>query len=176
MHEAIPDYYFFRAADITPEFIKKHGIQAVGIDLDNTMVFDMTATPLPGVKEWIRSLRDAGIPAVIITNAQTLRSNIAGKKFGLKSFPLARKPKIKKILAGAQYLDCPIEKFALIGDQLFYDVAGANRAGAISIKVDPSAPEIFFAGKFRRRREKERLFIEDHADVFPKMRGLNDEY
>lgn len=176
MHEAIPDFYFFRAADITPEFIKKNGIQAVGIDLDNTTVFDMTATPLPGVTEWIKSLKDAGISAVIITNAQTLRSNIVGKKFGLKSFSLAKKPKIKKILAGAQYLDCPIEKFALIGDQLFYDVAGANRAGAISIKVDPSAPEIFFAGKFRRRREKERLFIEDHADSFPKMRGPNDEY
>lgn len=176
MHEAIPDYYFYRAADITPEFLKQNGIQAVGIDLDNTMVFDMTATPLPGVTQWVKSLKEAGIPAVIITNAQTLRSNIAGKKFGLKSFALARKPKTNKIIAGAEYLGCPIERFALIGDQLFYDVAGANRAGAVSIKVDPSAPEIFFAGKFRRRREKERLFIEDHADVFPAMRGLNNEY
>ncbi len=176
MNEAIPNYYFHRAADITPGFLNSIGVEAVGIDLDNTAVFDMTPTPLPGVKEWLNSLREAGFRLVFISNTNNLRAKFIGRKFKIKSFALARKPSPKKILAGLNYTGVSPDKFAFIGDQLFYDIAAANRAGVISIKVDPTAPEILFASKFKRRREKEREFIELYKNEYPKMRGLNDEY
>lgn len=176
MNEAIPNYYFYRAADITPNFLKSIGIEAVGIDLDNTTVFDMTFTPLPGVKDWLASLKDAGLKLVIISNTNNLRAKIISREFSIKCFALARKPSPKKILAAVNYTGVAPGKFAFIGDQLFYDIAAANRAGVVSIKVDPTAPEILFASKFRRRREKERGFIELYKDEYPKMRGLNDEY
>ncbi len=176
MNEAIPNYYFYRAADITPNFLKSIGIEAVGIDLDNTTVFDMTFNPLPGVKEWLKSLKDAGLKLVIISNTNNLRARIISREFSIKCFALARKPSPKKILAGLNYTGVSPDKFAFIGDQLFYDIAAANRAGVVSIKVDPTAPEILFASKFRRRREKEREFMELYKDEYPEMRGLNDEY
>lgn len=176
MHEAIPNYYFYRAADVSAKFLKSIGIEAVGIDLDNTAVFDMTPTPLPGVKEWLQSLRDAGFKLVFISNTNNLRAKFISRKFSIKCFALARKPSPKKILAGLNYTGVSPDKFAFIGDQLFYDIVAANRAGVVSIKVDPTSPEILFASKFRRRREKEREFIKLYKDEYPKMRGLNDEY
>ena len=123
-----------------------------------------------------KSLKDAGLKLVIISNTNNLRARIISREFSIKCFALARKPSPKKIIAGLNYTGVSPDRFAFIGDQLFYDIAAANRAGVVSIKVDPTAPEILFASKFRRRREKEREFMELYKDEYPEMRGLNDEY
>ena len=58
MSKFIPDYVFDSIYDITPEILQSHGIRAVLIDLDGTMVSHKTALPTEEVAAFIRRLED----------------------------------------------------------------------------------------------------------------------
>ncbi len=48
-----PDWYFASAFDITPDFLLSHGIKAVVLDIDNTLVTYGDAEPTEKVIGWI---------------------------------------------------------------------------------------------------------------------------
>ena len=68
MSKFIPDYVFDSIYDITPEILQSHGIRAVLIDLDGTMVSHKTALPTEEVAAFIRRLEDNGIHVVVFSN------------------------------------------------------------------------------------------------------------
>lgn len=161
MHDAYPDYEYKRITDITIEDLYKMGAKAVAVDLDNTTVLDSTLHAPGGVKEWLRDVRAAGFPVIIISNTYPIRAWLLSKKFGrLPWISFAEKPNTGAFFKAAKRLHVNVEDMAMIGDRLFTDVMGANKAGAISIKVDPFEPEKLFAKKFRKERKKEHDYLE----------------
>lgn len=171
MEEALPNFCFYRITDITPEFLKENNIKGIGIDLDNTTVYDSSYIALRGVKEWIKSIKAADIPIIIITNTYPIRAVFFSKKFGVPYISLSNKPHTKNVKRAAEKLGVNIHEFALIGDMLFYDVKAANRSGAVSIKVEPFSRHKTFKKKNAKRRAKETAFIEEHKQEYPKIRG-----
>lgn len=161
MHDAYPDYEYKRITDITIEDLHNMGAKAVAVDLDNTTVLDSTLRAPGGVKEWLQNVRAAGFPVIIISNTYTIRAWMLSKKFGkLPWISMADKPHTGAFFKASKMIGVPVEDIAMIGDRLFADVMGANKAGAISIKVDPFAPEKLFAKKFRKERKKEHEYLE----------------
>ena len=79
---SVPQYFYNSITDITPEDIFRMGGKAVGIDLDNTTVYDSTLALFKGVKDWLASMEKAGIPVVIVTNTYTIRAKIIAKRMG----------------------------------------------------------------------------------------------
>ena len=65
--DAMPKYIYNSITEITPEELRRIGAVAVGIDLDNTTVYDSTLRPREGVLPWIRKVKAAGIPIIIIS-------------------------------------------------------------------------------------------------------------
>jgi HAD superfamily phosphatase (TIGR01668 family) len=163
MHEYLPKHRFRSLTDITPEDLMKMGAKAVSIDLDNTSVRDGTESILPGVREWVDIVRAAGLPVVVISNALTRRTRRLSQKCGVQHWwGLARKPDEKYYKVAACELGIRVSELAHIGDQIFTDVLGANRAGAISVYVDPYGKDLVHWLVFKRRRLREAGVLEKY--------------
>ena len=155
-----PAYFFDKITDITPDDIFSMGGKAVGIDLDNTTVYDSTLQLFPGVTEWLGKISAAGIPIVIVTNTYNIRAKLISKKMnGLPYIANAAKPDTKCYADAAKIAGTDISEFVMIGDQLFTDVQGANNAGAISVRVRYRTREILAAFHFLSIRKKEKLYL-----------------
>lgn len=156
---AKPKYIFDRLVDITIEDLKKMGVKAVAIDLDNTSVYDFTLTPFKGVKKWTERVRKSGFKLCIISNSFNARAKFMGKVFCCEAFAPAKKPDIKCIVAAAKSAGVKISELALIGDRLFTDVLGANDCGAVSVYVKPYKKEFFIPNYWKKVRQEEADFL-----------------
>lgn len=156
-----PMYFFDSITDITPEDIFAMGGTAVGIDLDNTTVYDSTLELFKGVKQWIDTIQNAGLKVVIVTNTYTIRAKLIAKKMGnLPYIANAAKPDTGCFTKATEITKTDIKSFVMIGDQLFTDVQGANNAGAISVLVKYKAREILALFHFLKIRRLEKIYLE----------------
>ena len=94
-----PDWYFASAFDITPDFLLSHGIKAVVLDIDNTLVTYGDAEPTEKVIGWISALHSAGIKAAIASNNKEERVNLFNKKLGIFCISKSGKPSTKAVRA-----------------------------------------------------------------------------
>lgn len=160
--DVLPDFCFNRITDINVDDVKCMGVKALAIDLDNTTVKDASYHVSDRVKQWVKKMKNNGIPVVIVSNTFIFRAHWISCKMGRLPFvPLANKPKTFALKAAAKLVKTDIHSVALIGDQLFTDVLCANRAGAVSVKVEPMGADKHFTSKYRIRREKEREYLSD---------------
>ncbi len=158
---SLPQFFYESITDITPEDIFRMGGTAVGIDLDNTTVYDSTLRLFPGVKEWLKDIQSAGLPVVIVTNTYTVRAKLIAKKMGgLPYIANANKPDISSFRKAVEITNTDISGFVMIGDQLFTDVQGANNAGAISVCVKYKTREILALFHFLKIRRLEKIYLE----------------
>ncbi|MBR5441558.1 MAG: YqeG family HAD IIIA-type phosphatase [Clostridia bacterium] len=160
--------YMFRSVnDITPEIVRELGLEAILFDLDNTTVKDATLTTIPGAISWVKSLKEAGIQVAIVTNTPSIRAYWFSKAFGVRFHGLARKPLSLGLIRMSRKLKVPIEKIGMVGDQVFTDVAAANRCGAVPILVDPVENKWFWKNHYKKNRLKEKpirdKFLEEHG-------------
>ena len=56
-----PTYVFDKVGDITPEFLKKKGIRALILDLDNTLTTHNNPEVPTKSLDWVNSMKKAGI-------------------------------------------------------------------------------------------------------------------
>ncbi len=158
---SLPQFFYDSITDITPEDIFRMGGTAVGIDLDNTTVYDSTLRLFPGVKEWLERIQAAGLPVVIVTNTYTVRARMIAKKMGSLPFIAnADKPDVSCFKKAVKITDTDIPGFVMIGDQLFTDVQGANNAGAISVYVKYKTREVLALFHFLKIRKLEKIYLE----------------
>ncbi len=159
--DSMPKYFYDSITDITAEDIFSMGGKAVGIDLDNTTVYDSTLTLFPGVKKWLEDIHSSGLPVIIVTNTYNIRAKLISKKLGgLPFIANAAKPGTDCFLKAASAVGVNISEFVMIGDQLFTDVQGANKAGAISVRVRYKTREILALFHFLSIRKKEKIYLE----------------
>lgn len=152
---AMPQYRFKTVLDITPDDLHAMGAKAVGLDIDNTIVFDGTMHFLEGVELWIQSIQNAGFPVTIISNAMHLRVHLVAKKVGLPYLAMAKKPRGHKLVKAAAKMGVPVSALAMVGDQLFSDMQAANACGAIAVYVDPMDGKTRYPRYYARRRRRE---------------------
>lgn len=163
-----PKFFYNSITDITPEDIFSMGGRAVGIDIDNTTVYDSTIIIFHGVKKWIKKIQDAGIPVIIVTNTYNIRAKILSKMMGdLPFIADADKPDTKCFSEACKITGTDISQFVMIGDQLFTDIQGANTAGAISVRVKWKMRELLLAFYYLKIRKLEKQYLES--------KGLGDK-
>ncbi len=160
-------YMFHTVNDITPEIVKELGLEAILFDLDNTTVKDATLSTIPGAISWIKSLKAAGIKVAIVTNTPRIRAYWFSKAFNVKFHAFAKKPLPFGLLRMSRKLNVDIEKIGMVGDQVFTDVAAANRCGAVPLLVDPVENKWFWKNHYKKNRIKEaplrEAFIKEHG-------------
>ncbi|MDR7483346.1 MAG: YqeG family HAD IIIA-type phosphatase [Armatimonadota bacterium] len=125
---------------LTPLQLRAWGIEALMLDLDNTLVPWGEAAPPPHVTAWLATLRQAGIPACLVSNNLSGRVRRAA---GLLNLPVAAgrfKPSAAKLRRALAIMGTAPARTAMVGDQLFTDVLAGNRLGVPTILVAPLTP------------------------------------
>lgn len=142
-----PDYYYPDIFAIDPLRLRHHGIRLLILDMDNTLINARRMDIPDRVKDYVNRIRSAGITPVVmsnnvssITERRCMQLHIDFFSFSLKPLPFG----YKRVLA--KYGEKP-EHTAVIGDQIFTDIAGGRIMGIMSILVDPLTNENNIFGK-----------------------------
>lgn len=129
--------------ELTPDWLRAHGIELVLLDFDNTVVPYTTDVPTPETARWFDAMRGAGIPVCIVSNSRRYRVPAFCAAHGVECVTAAGKPGTRGIREALSRFGCTPEHAVLAGDQIYTDVLGANRAGVMSVLVRPILLHIF---------------------------------
>lgn len=140
--------------ELTPEFFSDLGVQALLLDVDNTIATFTSHQPIPGAVEWAREMVEAGFRVVIVSNNYKKRVSAFAAGFGLDFISFAMKPLPFGYLKARAMLKMKCSDCAIIGDQIFTDVVGANLCGMKSVLLTPIQPEDGWSFRVRRHFEK----------------------
>ena len=150
--------------DLTPELLRSRKIRLLMLDFDNTIVPYTTSVSTPEMTAWLDKMNNLeDIQLCIVSNSHKDRVPTFCRERGLSCITYARKPSGKGIRECLNKFAVPASQAALVGDQIYTDVVGANLRGVTSILVKSinnhniwlkarhvlEKPVIYFAGKRR---------------------------
>ena len=110
MVSPMPKYRFKSVLDITIEDLNKMGARAVALDIDNTICNDGRDNVIDGLESWLKDVQESGIKVMIISNAIGKRPRKVAESLGLAHLSFARKPKVEKLLQGAELMGVKINR------------------------------------------------------------------
>ena len=149
-----PNYYCNKITDITIDLLEKNNIQGILIDVDNTLI-DFDRNLLSGAQEWVLQMKAHGIQCMILSNSNKLdKVTSVAKILDLPYIYFATKPLKRGFKKAQTQLGLKSENMAVIGDQIFTDVIGANRSKMFSILVNPIAQKDIWATRWKRPLEE----------------------
>ncbi|MBE7052366.1 MAG: YqeG family HAD IIIA-type phosphatase [Ruminococcaceae bacterium] len=158
----LPDYTVKNVALLDESFYKAHGISAVIFDIDNTLVAHTEPTPPQNVLDYFELLEKWDIKYAIVSNNNHERVHSFCKELGVPYYGKALKPRKKYLKKTMQQLDAVAKETALVGDQLFTDMLGANRMGFLSVLVTAVGEDETSFVSFKRKFEKKILAKNAH--------------
>jgi HAD superfamily phosphatase (TIGR01668 family) len=162
----VPTFYAPTLFEVTPEFFQRQHIQYVCCDLDNTLAPFDEMTPRPKVKQWVKTLIDAGLTFLIISNNDEQRVQPFAALLGVDYLAKTGKPFKDKLLIFLKQKGYPKDKVMIIGDQLLTDVWLANRLGMKSLFTEklvpydhwPTRPNRLLESLLKRRYHRQHRF------------------
>ncbi|HIZ16033.1 MAG TPA: YqeG family HAD IIIA-type phosphatase [Firmicutes bacterium] len=152
-----PDYRFNSILDISPDFLRKNGINALLLDVDNTLAHHFSQIPIDGLETWLERIDKAGIKTMILSNARGSRVEPFAKKIGVDYTPKAMKPLPFKAWKSCSNMQVKSKNTAIIGDQLFTDMLCGTLSGITTILVTPMHEETGRLFKIKRGLERKIL-------------------
>ena len=153
----LPDIKLKRVTDITVEMLEKYGIEALILDVDNTLSTHHGQVLTDGLPQWLEYMKENGIKLTVLSNSKEKRVKPFAEKINLNYISLGLKPLPFGYLRAVKALGCDKKKTAIVGDQIFTDVLGGNIVGLNTVLLTPIKPEDGFSFKVRRSLEK-RIF------------------
>ncbi|MBQ9815687.1 MAG: YqeG family HAD IIIA-type phosphatase [Lachnospiraceae bacterium] len=145
----------YRDSVYTTDFeeYKKQGYKALFFDIDNTLV-GHDAPANEAAINLISHLKETGFAICILSNNHEPRVKSFSDAVGAQYVFEAHKPSGEGYEKAMQITGSDKTDSLAIGDQLFTDIWGANRAGIKSILVKPLGPELLLKVKLKRIGEK----------------------
>ena len=158
----LPDFYFEKYNDITPEFLLENGIRALMLDVDNTLAPYEQAEPDEQILVWLDALKQNGISfAFISNNSKPDRIELFNKNIGAPAYARSAKPLAKNTKRALLELGAKKEETAFLGDQIFTDVCAGKWHGMRAIIVLPikdKTTPFFRAKRWLERPVMKRFF------------------
>ena len=131
----LPRLMLHDLTELTPALLKEKGIRLLMLDFDNTIVPYTTSIPTPAMEAWLNRMVTSDIQLCVVSNSRKDRVKIFCQKWGIDCITRSQKPFSKGIRQCLKkYAICPCQ-CALVGDQIYTDVLGANGCGVYSILV-----------------------------------------
>lgn len=144
---------------IDPGELIARRIAGVILDLDNTLVRWQQEEMTEEVTAWLAAVQAAGIRLCILSNSLLgRRSERIAARLGCPNIRMARKPGRSGFRRAMAAMGATPEQTAVVGDQMFTDVWGGNRAGIYTIMVRPIHRREFLYTRFVSR-PLERLLL-----------------
>lgn len=120
------------------EKYKRQGIKAIFFDIDNTIALHGKPAK-PEIIDFFKVLHKQGIQTVLISNNKKERVESFARQVDSPYIYDAKKPKRTSYRKALDMAKADMKEAVFVGDQIFTDIYGANRAGIHSILVKPIA-------------------------------------
>ena len=132
----LPTFITPKLTDLTPQQLRSWEIQLLMMDFDNTIVPYTTSTPTEEMDRWLREMAASDIQLCVVSNSKKDRVKVFCGQYGIDCITHTRKPFRKGIRQCMNKYRFPPSHCALVGDQIFTDILGANGFNVTSILVD----------------------------------------
>lgn len=145
-----PNEYIKGVEDLSIELLKKNNIKGVILDVDNTLI-DFDKKMPDGIEEKIKDLKQLDIKFCILSNSNKVRKiKDVAQKLDIPFIYFAKKPLKCGFEKARKILGLEAKNIAVIGDQIFTDIIGANRCKMFSVLVDPIEEKDYLVTKIKR--------------------------
>ena len=149
-----PKLYLENATKITEEMLQENNIKGIILDVDNTLIY-YNKEMLKNVDIWCQNLCEKGIKFCIVSNSNKKEKvKMVAEKLGIPYISFAMKPCKKGLRKARNIMKLESKNIAVVGDQIFTDVIGANRSGMFSILVKPLETKDIFITRIKRPFEE----------------------
>lgn len=149
-----PNEYFNSVKDINLELLNKNNIKGLILDVDNTLI-NLDRKMPAGISDWAKNLKANGIKICILSNSNKLNKvEAVAKIIDVPYIFFGKKPLKSGFLRARDILKLPNENIAVVGDQIFTDIIGANRCNMFSILVKPIEEKDYLITRIKRPLEK----------------------
>jgi HAD superfamily phosphatase (TIGR01668 family) len=149
-----PDQIVKNIHEIDFADLKRKGIHALILDIDDTLLPRHSNDVSLPVFEWVVARKEEGFKLCLTSNSRhPARVKYIGEALDLPAMSLGFKPLPFAFWRSLKVLNAKAEECAMIGDQLFMDILGANLAKIYSIFVRPLSEETFLPRKWMRQAE-----------------------
>ena len=122
------------------EDLYQKGYRGIIFDIDNTLV-PHGAPADDRARALFARLKKIGFTCCLISNNQRPRVEMFNRDIQVHFIENAHKPSRKSYIRAMEQMGTDVSNTLFVGDQLFTDVYGANRAGIYSILVKPIHPK-----------------------------------
>ena len=143
-----------KAYDITADNLRVLNVKGLILDIDNTLTTHDHPVPDDRILEWLDQMRKAGIQLILLSNNHPPRVAPFAQKLDLAFEADAKKPLPGGYRRAAAAMGLSPSQTAVVGDQIFTDILGANLAGMPSFLVEPFQMEPFLRFRLKRFLEK----------------------
>lgn len=150
----IPDKIYDSVYNIEYDMLKEKGIKALIFDIDNTLATYELAEPDEKIKGLFKMLSEKEFKLYVLSNNNKERVSLFMNSVDIPHRWRALKPLSIFIRKAMKNMKVKSYETALIGDQIFTDVWGANRLGLFSVLVNPISEKEDKFVAFKRRFEK----------------------
>lgn len=155
MRPFCPSHAVHKLQDVNLEGLKARGKTVILIDVDNTLVKWRTEDFEDHTLAWLAEAKALGFNVAIISNTRNVeRLARLSEKLGVKTMRGRFKPSRVMFKQALAAFNAEPKDAIMIGDQLFTDVFGANRAGVESVWLQPISNTDLITTKFNRMLER----------------------
>lgn len=144
--------------DIDFDKLYKDGYRGLIFDIDNTLV-PHGAPADERAKALFAHLKELGFQACLLSNNKEPRVKMFNEDIQVNYIFDAHKPSTKNYIKAMEIMGTDKQTTMFVGDQLFTDVYGANRAGLFTVLVKPIHPKEEIQIVLKRYLEKIVLFF-----------------
>ena len=148
-----PKMYFKTIEDIAVKTLQKRNVKGLILDIDNTLVPPHTPEADERAKRFVCRMQEA-FKICIVSNNIYERAEKFANSFPVDFICDGNNPAKKPFILALEKLQLEPSEIAVIGDQIFTDIWGANRMGMISVLVNPVCDKEGKFVKFKRLLEK----------------------
>lgn len=149
-----PDADFKKVNNITIDFLKENNINALILDVDNTLI-DYYCNLSEETIYWAKNLKENNIKLYILSNSNKIEKvKKIAQKLEIPYAYFAKKPLKSGFLKVKEELKENAENIAVVGDQLFTDILGGNRCKMFTILVEPIEEKDIWITMWKRPLEE----------------------
>jgi len=141
-------------SSINLQEMRANGKKGIILDLDNTITLWKDTALSKEAQVFIKQALELQFGICLLSNATKNRTSKIAEIYDLPFVSMARKPSKKAYLKAFGLLQLKADEVIAIGDQIFTDVLGGNRAGCYTILVSPLGTREFIWTKLMRQLEK----------------------
>ena len=151
-----PNAHLNNVREITTNFLQKNKINALILDVDNTLIDYDKNLPKETI-EWAKELKNSNIKLYILSNTNKKEKvKTVAEKLGIEYIYFAKKPLKTGFKKVQEKLKEPAQNIAVVGDQIFTDIIGGNRCKMFTILVEPIAEKDIWITMIKRPLENAR--------------------